>query len=222
MLTEPHDAPRADERRRMVEAQLAARGVRDPAVLAAMTAVPRHRFVPDDVLPYAYDDTPLSIASGQTISQPYIVAAMTELARVRPGSRVLEVGTGSGYQCAVLAAMGAEVWSIEIHPELTAAAARVLRELGVGEDRVHLRVGDGWAGWPEAAPFDAIVVTAAPPLVPPALLAQLAVGGRLVIPVGVDDQELLLVTRDGPARYREETVFPVRFVPMTGAAQRAT
>ncbi len=204
----------------MVAEQLVERGIADPRVLEAMATIPRHRFVPDPIGGHAYDDGPLPIAHDQTISQPYVVAAMTELARVQPGSRVLEVGTGSGYQCAVLAALDAEVWSIEIHAELAAAAARELRALGFGDDRVHLRHGDGWAGWPEAAPFDAIVVTAAPPSIPRALREQLAIGGRLVIPVGVHDQHLMLITRDDVDRYTERAVFPVRFVPMTGAAPR--
>ncbi len=219
-MSEPVDDSRADERRRMVATQLAARDIVDPAVLAAMAAVPRHRFVPASLAAHAYDDGPLPIAEEQTISQPYVVAAMTQLAGVGDGSRVLEIGTGSGYQCAVLAAMGAEVWSIEIHAGLSATAARTLHELGVGEDRVHLRVGDGWIGWPEAAPFVAIVVTAAPPTIPPALRQQLAAGGRLVIPIGSLYQELVVITRTGEDDFVEQTVFPVRFVPMTGAAQR--
>jgi protein-L-isoaspartate(D-aspartate) O-methyltransferase len=207
-----------DERRRMVREQLAARDIVDPRVLAAMTAVPRHRFVPEKLRSHAHDDGPLPIACDQTISQPYVVAAMTQLAEVRPSGRVLEVGTGSGYQTAVLAELGAEVWSIEIHAELAAAADTILRQLGYGEERVHLRVGDGWAGWPEAAPFDAILVTAAPSVVPPALLEQLAVGGHLVIPVGLHYQELRVITRLGDGGFRSETAFPVRFVPMTGTA----
>jgi protein-L-isoaspartate(D-aspartate) O-methyltransferase len=207
-----------DERRRMVREQLASRDIVDPRVLAAMATVPRHLFVPEAMRRHAHDDGPLPIACDQTISQPYVVAAMTQLAEVKTGARVLEVGTGSGYQTAVLAELGAEVWTIEIHAELSAAAHRILRELGYGDDRVHVIVGDGWAGWPEAAPFHAIVVTAAPPVVPPALLAQLADGGRLVIPVGVMYQELRVITRVGD-ELREETAFPVRFVPMTGKAQ---
>ena len=204
----------------MIDEQLVARDIVDPWVLAAMAQVPRHRFVPDDAAALAYLDGPLPIPSGQTISQPYVVAAMSQLARVGDTARVLEVGTGSGYQTAVLAVLAAEVWSIEIHAELSAVADQRLRALGLVDDRVHLRVGDGWAGWPEAAPFDAIVVTAAPPTVPPALAAQLAIGGRLVIPVGVDHQELMVVTREDAARFTERTIFPVRFVPMTGAGPR--
>jgi protein-L-isoaspartate(D-aspartate) O-methyltransferase len=175
--------------------------------------VPRHAFVPEDVRADAYEDRPLPIGRDQTISQPYIVAAMTELARVRPGSRVLEVGTGSGYQAAVLAEMGAQVYSIEIVEPLARRAGRTLAHLGYGA--VQVRHGDGYRGWPEVAPFDAIVVTAAAPRVPPALLEQLVDGGRLVIPVGRFAQELEVHTRVGE-RIEVERIFPVRFVPMTG------
>jgi len=160
------------------------RGVRDRAVLEAMRRVPRHLFVPPEEIPYAYDDRPLPIGHEQTISQPYIVASMTELAAVAPGARVLEVGTGSGYQTAILAELGCEVWSIEIVEPLARRAAAILGRLGY--DRVHLAVGDGYGGWPEAAPFDAVLVAAAPPRVPEPLMAQLAADGRLVIPVGDD------------------------------------
>ncbi|MBK9034656.1 MAG: protein-L-isoaspartate(D-aspartate) O-methyltransferase [Myxococcales bacterium] len=201
----------------MVRRQLAP-DITDERVLAAMAAVPRHAFVPAELVGYAYDDRPLPIGRAQTISQPFIVAAMTELAGIGPTSRVLEIGTGSGYQAAVLVALGAEVWSIEIDPVLAAHAATTLRGLGLGDDRLHLRVGDGWAGWPEAAPFTAILVTAAPPTVPPELVAQLARGGRMVIPVGAAalDQELRLVLRAQDDRIVERPVFAVRFVPMTG------
>jgi protein-L-isoaspartate(D-aspartate) O-methyltransferase len=212
------EPPRADERHRMVETQIADRGVTDPLVLRAMREVPRHEFIPDpQVRDLAYLDRPLPIGHDQTISQPYIVAAMTELARVEPGDKVLEVGTGSGYQAAVLAAVGAEVYSIEIVEWLGTWAAEALERTGYA-DRVQTRIGDGYAGWAEAAPFDAIVVTAAPPRVPEPLKQQLKVGGRLVIPVGDLDQELRVYTRteDG---LETETVFPVRFVPMTGKAQ---
>lgn len=209
----------AEARARMVRDQLEAE-IREPRVLAAMRAVPRHRFVPADLRACAYDDGPLPIGRGQTISQPFVVAAMTELAQVGPGARVLEVGTGSGYQAAVLVATGAEVWSIEIDPVLAAEAAAVLGGLGFADERLHLRTGDGGAGWPEAAPFDAIVVTAAPRAVPPALLAQLAVGGRLVIPVGDLSQSLELIVRLSDERYERRSVFPVRFVPLVGDGQR--
>ena len=197
----------------MVEEQIAARGVSDRAVLRAMGAVPRHEFVPAGVRPGAYADRPLPIGHGQTISQPYIVALMTELAAVKPGDRVLEIGTGSGYQAAILAELGAEVYSIEIVEPLARRAAETLRRLGY--DRVHVRHGDGTRGWPDAAPFVAIVATAAPAEVPPALIAQLAPGGRLVIPVGTDDQELQLLVRTASG-IETRRVVPVRFVPMVG------
>lgn len=200
-------------RERMVAQQIAARGVADPAVLRAMRAVPRHEFVPLEVREEAHADWPLPIAAGQTISQPYIVALMSELAAVRPGDRVLEIGTGSGYQAAVLAELGARVYSIEIVEPLARTAAERLRRLGYGA--VQVRHGDGYRGWPEAAPFAAIVVTAAPPEVPAALLAQLAPGGRLVIPVGTGAQELRLLVRT-PGGVETRRVVPVRFVPMVG------
>jgi protein-L-isoaspartate(D-aspartate) O-methyltransferase len=176
-----------------------------------MRRIPRHLFVPDGERLLAYGDGPVAIGNGQTISQPYIVALMTELAAVGPGSRALEVGTGCGYQTAVLAACGAEVWSVEIDPELSARAAATLEALGIGN--VHLRVGDGALGWPEAAPFDGVVVTAAPQAVPPALQEQLAPGGRLVIPIGDVAQELWVITRT-PEGVRRDAVLPVRFVPL--------
>jgi protein-L-isoaspartate(D-aspartate) O-methyltransferase len=178
----------AAARARMVTDTIASRDVKDARVLAAMRKVPRHEFVPANVRGRAYDDAPVPIGHGQTASQPYIVAVMTELAELGPDSRVLEIGTGSGYQAAVLAEVAGEVWSIELLEPLATSARRTLERLGYG--RVHLRQGDGYRGWPEAAPFDAIVVTAAPPEVPKALLDQLAMGGRLVVPVGTDEQEL--------------------------------
>ncbi len=201
----------AADREQMVAEQIESRGIRDPAVLAAMRSIPRHAFVPQDERARAYEDGPLSIGHGQTISQPFIVALMTELARPTPASRVLEVGTGCGYQTAVLAACAGEVWSIEIEPELSERAGGTLGSLGISN--VRLRVGDGKLGWPEAAPFDGIVVTAAPPDVPPTLLAQLAEGGRLVIPVGVRSQELCVYTQDAAGAHRR-VVAPVRFVPL--------
>lgn len=200
----------------MVERQIVARGVSDTAVLAAMRKVPRHEFMPPAARALAYADHPVPIGSGQTISQPYIVALMTELAGVGPGQRVLEVGTGSGYQAAVLAEVGAEVFTIEIVPELAERAARDLARLGYRD--VHVRAGDGYAGWPEHAPFDAVVVTAAPEQIPPPLLEQLRIGGRIVIPVGRSYQELKVGTRT-KSGLSMRTVLPVRFVPMTGRAQ---
>jgi protein-L-isoaspartate(D-aspartate) O-methyltransferase len=209
---------RAAERDRMVTETISARGVTDPAVLRALRAVPRHELVPPAMRPYAYWDRPLPIGEEQTISQPYIVALMTELARVKPDSRVLEIGTGSGYQAAVLAEIvtAGKVYTIEIVPPLARRAAADLARLGY--TNIETREGDGYLGWPEAAPFDAIIVTAAPPRIPPPLLDQLAVGGRLVIPVGVGTQELKVVTRTARG-IREERNVPVRFVPMTGQAQ---
>jgi protein-L-isoaspartate(D-aspartate) O-methyltransferase len=205
------DKDMAARRNNMVERQIAARGVRDPRVLDALRSVERHLFVPDDVLDRAYDDSPLFIGHGQTISQPYIVALMTEVLETTPDSRVLEVGTGSGYQAAVLSGLVAEVYTIEIVEALGVAARERLARLGY--DNVHVRVGDGYRGWPEEAPFDRIIVTAAPPEIPPALVEQLADPGRLVLPVGTTYQELVLVEkRDGKVSRR--TVTGVRFVPM--------
>jgi len=201
----------------MVALTIEARGVKSPAVLAAMRAVPRHAFVPEQIRAHAYEDRPLPIGEHQTISQPYIVALMTELADVAAGEKVLEIGTGSGYQAAVLAAMKAEVWSIEIIPALAARARAALE--AEGYSGIHLREGDGYAGWKEAAPFDAIVVTAAPDHVPQPLIDQLAIGGRLIIPVGATYQELIRLTRTKEGLQRE-SVIPVRFVPMTGEAER--
>jgi protein-L-isoaspartate(D-aspartate) O-methyltransferase len=208
----------AAQRARMVRTQLEARDITDARVLAAMRAVPRHEFVPAALAERAYDDTPLPIGHEQTISQPYIVALMTQHARVGPQARVLEVGTGSGYQAAVLAEVAKDVHSIEIVEPLAKEAEKTLRRLGY--DRVRVRQGDGYRGWPEAAPFDAILVTAAPERVPQPLLDQLAPGGRLVIPVGkgVQSLEVHRRTEDGMV---VERVAPVRFVPMTGEAQRA-
>jgi len=206
------------ERRRMVDEQIEAREIADPRVLAAMRQVPRHEFVPAAERAHAYEDRPLPIGEGQTISQPYIVALMTQLAGVGRGARVLEVGTGSGYQAAVLAACGAEVYSIEIVDALAKRAQQDLARLGI--ENVHVRSGDGYRGWPEAAPFDAIVVTAAAPQVPPALLSQLRTGGRLVIPVGETwhEQTLQVHTRTETG-FDVQDVVPVRFVPMTGAVR---
>ena len=201
------------QRQRMVAEQLKGRDITDPRVLAAMGKVPRHRFVPDDLGPQAYNDNPLPIGSGQTISQPYIVALMTQWAEVKSGDKVLEVGTGSGYQAAVLAELTDQVWSIELKPELAAAAENRLQALGYG--RIHLRWGDGYQGWPEEAPFDAILVTATAPEVPPALQKQLKEGGRLVIPVVQSGRvQQLLRLRKIKGELREEERLPVLFVPL--------
>ncbi len=206
-------ADRQEERDAMVERQIAARGISSPAVLQALRQVPRHAFVPPAWRAQAYADHPLPIGHDQTISQPYIVALMTELSAATAGHKVLEIGTGSGYQAAVLAALGCKVFSVEIVEPLAAEAAERLAELGYGQ--VQVRAGDGYAGWPDEAPFDAILITAAPPRIPEPLLAQLAVGGRLVVPVGEGIQELTVVTRTEEG-YQRRGVLPVRFVPMTG------
>lgn len=204
-------------REAMVREDIAGRGVKDEATLRAMRAVPRHRFVPASLQAMAYADQPLPIGHGQTISQPYIVAAMTEQLRPAADHRVLEIGTGSGYQAAVLAEIVAEVCTIEIVPALEARArALLLDELKLAN--VFVRQGDGYDGWPDAAPFDAIIVTAAAETIPPPLLAQLKDGGRMVIPVGpvLGNQHLILVTKED-GRIRTRTLMPVRFVPFTRA-----
>lgn len=211
------DAEAARLREAMVAQQIAARGVRSEAVLSAMRSVPRHLFVPPELRAESYADHPLPIGEGQTISQPYIVGLMSELLEVKAGDRVLEIGTGSGYQAAVLAAMGCEVYTIEIRPGLATQAAQRLAELGYAS--VHVRAGDGYAGWPEAGPFRGIIVTAAPERIPEPLLQQLAVGGKLVIPVGAYYQQLKVVTREAQG-FTERDVLPVRFVPMTGKVER--
>jgi protein-L-isoaspartate(D-aspartate) O-methyltransferase len=202
------------QRHQLVEHALVG-SIRDERVLDAMRKVPRHRFVPPPYRKNAYDDHPLPIGEGQTISQPYIVAKMTELLELTPDSRVLEIGTGSGYQAAVLAELAGEVYSIEIVEPLGRRAAGVLEDLGYGD--IHLRIGDGYRGWPEAAPFDAIIVTCAPERVPDPLQKQLAEGGRLVIPVGSQfwGQELVLIRKRRGELVRQD-LLPVRFVPMTG------
>nr|WP_321182245.1 protein-L-isoaspartate(D-aspartate) O-methyltransferase [Methylobacterium sp. Leaf122] len=203
---------RAEARTRMVETQLVARGIRDAAVLDAMRAVPREAFVPDALAGEAYDDGPLPIGAGQTISQPYIVALMIEALALRPGDRVLEVGAGCGYAAAVLARLGAQVFAIERHAALGEAARARLAALGL---TVSLRVGDGHAGWPEDAPFDAILVSAAGSTIPEALKAQLKPRGRLVIPVGPPGgQTLLRLTRRGRDRFESRDFGPVSFVPL--------
>ena len=198
----------------MVEHQLAARGITDGRVLAAMERVPREAFVPPELAEYAYDDSPLPIGEGQTISQPYIVALMAEAAHIGPGARVLEVGTGSGYAAAVLAELAASVVSIERHAALAEKARAALMELGYGN--VEVIEGDGSRGVPERAPYDAILVAAGAPAPPDSLKRQLAEGGRLVIPINVDShQELRVITRRGDS-YEEEDLGAVRFVPLLG------
>lgn len=211
---------RADERNRMVDEIAAlARAVPDTGradldhrVLDAMRRVPRHEFVPAEQRAAAYRDRPLPIGEGQTISQPYIVALMTDLMRVAPGDKVLEIGTGCGYQAAVLAELAREVYTIEIIEPLARMAAGTLARLGY---RVRTRAGDGYKGWPEAAPFDAIIVTAAPDHIPPALIEQLKPGGRMVIPVGTLYQSLMVVTKNADGTTFNEDIVPVRFVPLT-------
>jgi len=202
----------------MVEHQIAARGVRDPKVLAAMRKVPRHLFIPEANRSLAYEDRPVSIGHDQTISQPYIVAAMTELAAVGPGDKVLEIGTGSGYQAAVLAELVEHVYTIEIVEPLAKSAKDSLKSLGY--KNVTVIHGDGYRGLPDKAPFDAIVVTAAPKDVPKPLIDQLALGGRMVIPVGEVHQELKLLVKTKKG-LEARKVFDVRFVPMTGEAEES-
>lgn len=204
-------------RKKMIEQQIMARGVKNPLVIEAMRTVPRHEFVPRDIRSNAYNDQALPIGFGQTISQPYIVAFMSEHLGVKPGDRVLEIGTGSGYQAAVLARIVDTVYTMEIIPQLAERAARTLQHLGY--KNVVVRHGDGYAGWPEKAPFDAIIVTAAPPSIPPPLLAQLKTGGRMVLPVGEYVQELNII-RKTESGLHMESVLPVRFVPMTGKIQQ--
>jgi protein-L-isoaspartate(D-aspartate) O-methyltransferase len=196
----------------MVREQIEARGVRNPEVLAAMRRVPRELFVPADSRPEAHQDHPISIGFGQTISQPYIVAVMTELLDPKKSHRVLEIGTGSGYQAAVLSGLVGELYSIEIVPELARSAAETLRRLDFRN--VTVREGDGYQGWPDKAPFDRIILTAAPPEIPPVLLDELKPGGRLVAPVGVGVQNLVVVQKAADGRTTTRTVLPVRFVPM--------
>jgi protein-L-isoaspartate(D-aspartate) O-methyltransferase len=212
---------RADERQRMVEevialAQIAVetgRPVLDERVLVAMRKVPRHEFVPAEQKRSAYRNRPLPIGGGQTISQPYIVALMTDLLQLKSGDKVLEIGTGCGYQAAVLAEIAGEVYTIEIIDSLGHKAAATLKRLGYGN--VHTRIGDGYKGWPETAPFDSIIVTAAPDHVPPALVEQLKPGGRMVIPVGTFSQALMVVEKKADGSTLSEEIVPVRFVPLT-------
>ncbi|MFH1941398.1 MAG: protein-L-isoaspartate(D-aspartate) O-methyltransferase [bacterium] len=206
----------AEKRRRMVEEQIKARGVSAPLVLEAMMKVKRHRFVPDNLFKAAYYDEPLPIGCEQTISQPYIVAYMTEALDLKGNEKVLEIGTGSGYQAAVLAEIVKEVYTVEIVESLSKTAAELLEKEGYRN--VFCRFGDGYKGWPEEAPFDAIIVTAAPPSIPQPLIDQLKDGGRMVVPVGTWFQELVLVTKM-KGRVEKKRLIPVWFVPMTGEIQ---
>ena len=210
--TSKQDAYEA-ERKRMVDL-IASRGVKDAATLRAMRAVRRHEFVPKELESNAYGDHPLPIGYEQTISQPYVVAYMTEVLRPKRGMRVLEVGTGSGYQAAVLAEAGCDVYTIEISKELASSARERLARLGYG--RVKTRHGDGYKGWAEAAPFDAIIVTAAADRIPPPLIEQLKPGGRMVIPEGESDevQKLILIEKDAKGKVKSTELLPVRFVPL--------
>lgn len=224
VAAEPQVEPPAEDirlvrlRRYMVDRQLRSRDITDRRVLEVMERVPRHRFVPSAMVHLAYEDHPLPIGKGQTISQPYIVALMTQLAQPKPTARALDVGTGSGYQAAVLAELCRQVYSIEIVESLADEARRRLADLGYRN--VAVRSGDGYRGWPEHAPFDLIIVAAAPDHVPQALIDQLAAGGRLVIPVGRYDQDLIVVEKNADGTTRRTDVIPVAFVPMTGEAQR--
>jgi protein-L-isoaspartate(D-aspartate) O-methyltransferase len=203
----------------MVNRQLFGRGIRDPRVLDVMARVPRHEFVPESLRDESYDDRPLPIEQEQTISQPYIVALMTQLARPAPGDRALDIGTGSGYQAAVLAELVDQVFSIEIHRELADSARHRLDRLGY--ENVTVRHGDGYQGWPEHGPFDVILVAAAPDEVPPPLVELLAPGGRLVMPVGeAYAQELVLIEKQPDGSITRQSITPVAFVPMTGEAER--
>jgi protein-L-isoaspartate(D-aspartate) O-methyltransferase len=209
-----HSVASDDARETMVREQIAARGIRDPRVIEALREVPRHAFIPEPERSRAYDDGPVPIGQGQTISQPYIVALMTELLRPQPGDRVLEVGTGSGYQAAVLARLVSHVYTIELEESLASTAAALLRELKY--ENITVRTGDGYAGWPEHAPFDIVVVTAAPEQIPQPLIEQLQPGGRLIVPVGprFNVQQLQLIEKDAAGAIRTRDIAPVMFVPL--------
>jgi protein-L-isoaspartate(D-aspartate) O-methyltransferase len=201
-------------RERMVERQILARGIADQAVLDAMRRVPRHEFVPEDLRHAAYEDHPLPIGEGQTISQPYIVALMTEVLHLLPGERVLEIGTGSGYQAAVLAELTDQVYTIEILEDLGKRGEETLQRLGYS--RVRVKIGDGYLGWEEHAPYDAIMVTCAPDHIPQPLVDQLVEGGRMVIPVGRGYRQELYLVEKQEGQIRQTDIIPVLFVPMTG------
>lgn len=213
----PSRDPFEADRTSMVLKQLRSRDISDEKVLVAMAKVPRHLFVPSALRSMAYSDGPLPIGSEQTISQPYIVAYMTQALELKPGAKVLEIGTGSGYQAAVLGEIAGEVFTIEIVPELAKSAEEILGKLGYRN--IHVRSGDGYQGWPDKAPFEAIIVTAAPDHIPQPLIDQLAPGGRLVIPVGTGNQEMMILTRTSSGVVSRKTI-AVRFVPMTGEAEK--
>ena len=210
--------PEAEARDRMVRTQIAARGIRDPRILDAMRQIPRESFVDERYRSEAYADHPLPIGDGQTVTQPYVAALMTELLEIAPSDRVLEIGTGSGYESAILSRLASRVYSIEIVPEIARKAEERLRALQC--ENIEFRVGDGYRGWPDAAPFDAIIVTAAPRKIPEPLLDQLAPNGRMVIPVGDFYQELKVFSKAADGSVSERSVLPVRFVPMTGEAEK--
>jgi protein-L-isoaspartate(D-aspartate) O-methyltransferase len=211
-------AATAPARARMVQRHLAERGIKDPRVLEAFRTVPRHRFLPPATRRLAYDDESIPIGEGQTITPPFDVAFMTEALRPRPEDRVYEVGTGSGYQASILSRLVKEVYSVESHEPLSKRATAVIKELGYSN--VHTRHGDGYAGWPEAAPFDAIIVTCAPEAIPPPLIAQLKEGGRMVIPLGSRFNQVVHLIEKRGGRLFDRQLRPTLFVPMTGQAQR--
>jgi protein-L-isoaspartate(D-aspartate) O-methyltransferase len=212
----------AAQREKMVHDQIEARGIRNDAVLKAMRSIPRHLFMPVNVRSAAYEDRPVPIGYGQTISQPYIVAFMTDMLRVGKEHKVLEIGTGSGYQAAILSVLAKEVYTIEIVPELARSASQTLQQSGY--KNVFVRGGDGYQGWPENAPFDRIILTAAPPEIPQQLVMQLKAGGKLVAPVGAvaSVQEIVILDKDSDGKISTRSVLPVRFVPMVRPAAYAT
>ncbi len=202
----------------MIENQLKGRGIKDPRVLDAMWKTDRSLFIPDDVKPHTYDDGPLPIGGGQTISQPYVVAYMAQVLDISPEDTILEIGTGCGYNAAVLSELAAHVYSIEIIDWLAETAEKNLKKAGI--ENVSVKHGDGYEGWPENAPFDSIMLTAAPPYLPTPLKQQLKIGGRLLAPVGISNQRLILIERLGENNFREENLILVSFVPMKGEAQK--
>lgn len=212
------DADFAARREQMVQQQIKRRGVHDERLLNVLRLIPRHLFIPDKYRPAAYEDTPIPIGFNQTISQPYIVAFMVEMLHLEGNEKVLEIGTGSGYETAVLAQLCKSVYSIEIVPELASRSAELLQTLGYGN--AHIRCGDGYAGWPEQAPFDAIIVSAAPSQIPEYLVDQLSPGGRMILPLGVFDQTLLYLYKDAEGKIHREQSLSVKFVPMTGLAEK--